>query len=219
MNADVLLPLLSLSFIGLAALVSTRALFTNAAAPLKILSRLWLAMFGVEIVGHFTRHEQEENYWLYNCFHFFFYPWLAYIFSHVLENRKIQTAISVFYWVFILFVICNTLFIQGFMAWQTLTHVVGGCFIIFLGGAYFFQLLNSMDNERITTDPFFWVSFGLVLYFGGSVPFLGMFNYVKNNFFDFASFYFTYVYNAFSIILNLIIVRAFLCKMDYPKSY
>lgn len=218
MKPDALLPLLSLSFIGLAALVSTRALFTNASPPLKILSRLWLAMFGVEVVGHFTRQE-EENYWLYNCFHFFFYPWLANIFSYVIENRKVQTSITAFYWVFILFVVCNTLFIQGFRAWQTLTHVVGGCFIIFLGGAYFIQLLNSMDNERITADSFFWLSFGLVLYFGGSVPFLGMFNYLKNNFFDFTSFYFTYVYNMFSIVLNLLIIRAFLCRMSYPKLY
>ncbi len=218
MKPDVLLPLLSLSFIGLAALVGTRALFTKAAPPLKILSRLWLAMFGVEIVGHFTRHE-EENYWLYNCFNFVFYPCLAHIFSYVIENPKIQTAISAFYWVFILFVICNTLFIQAVTAWQTLTHVAGGCFVIFLGGAYFFQLLNSVDNDRITSDPFFWLSFGLVFYFGGSIPFLGMFNYLRDNFFDFTSFYFTYVYNAFSMVLNLIIVRAFLCRMNYQKLY
>jgi hypothetical protein len=210
------LSMVPLFFIASAAIASVRAQITDAPEPLKILSKLWLAMLLVEIAGHFTRKD-EENYWLYNCFHLLYYPVLANIYSYFISNEKVRASIQVFYWVFVSFFLCNTLFIQGIRPLQTMTLVFGGCFIIFLGGSYFWQLFNSNDNQKITADPFFWLSFGLILYFGGTVPFLGMFNYLKENFFDFAYFYFTYVYNAFAIILNIIIVITFLCKINYPK--
>jgi hypothetical protein len=211
-----LVSFLPLAFIGCAALASTRALIFVENEPLRILAKTWWIMFMVEIVGHYTRGE-SSNYWLYNVFHFVYYPLLASIYGHILKSEKIRHAISVFYVAFIMFALCNSVFIQGIRPLQTLTLVFGGCFISLLGVLYFWQLFISDDNDSITRDPFFWLSFGLVLYFGGTVPFLGMFNYLHKNFPDFTAFYFTYISNAFSIILNIIIIISFLCRISYPR--
>ncbi|MBX2957749.1 MAG: hypothetical protein KF846_16410 [Cyclobacteriaceae bacterium] len=100
---------------------------------------------------------------------------------------------------------------------QTLSYVAGGVFIIFLSGAYFWQLLISSENDKITRDPFFWLSFALIVYFGTKVPFYGMFNYLERDFYDFTVFYHTYISNSFTIFLNVLVSIAFLCRKNYPK--
>ena len=56
----------------------------------------------------------------------FYHMMLARIYYHQLETEWIRITIRFFYVAFTLFVICNTLFIQGLMAWQTLTTAAGG---------------------------------------------------------------------------------------------
>lgn len=218
LDPEELKQVIPLFFEGVAVLFSLRAFIYNFPTPLKTLSKIWIAMFLVEMLGHTLKHS-EENYWLYNIFHIPFYFYLAYIYFEILESQTIRTAIQIFYFVFIVFAVFNTIFFQGLFTFQTLTIVFGGCFVSFLAGSYFSQMINSSDNQLITRDPFFWVSFGLAVYFGGTVPFLGMFNYLLRNYPDFHSFYFEYIYYSFSIFLNIIISIAFLCRVSYQKSY
>jgi hypothetical protein len=202
-------------FIGLSAAVSTRALFTDAPPALKMFSRLCIITFCVELIGHLTKDE-TENYWLYNFFHFFYYTYLAHIFYNQLSSDRIKIFIPIFFVAFFAFALYNTLFGQGLYALQTYTMVIGGSFIFLLAGIYFWELIVS-DGESITGDPFFWLSLGLIIYFGGTIPFLGMFNYLLENFYEFTVFYHRNISNAFSILLNILIVVAFLCKKGSPK--
>jgi hypothetical protein len=217
MNAsDRLISFLPLIFIGLAAVISTRAFFQGSSQSLKMFSRLCILTFVVELVGHLTK-EAEVNYWIYNVFHVVYYIYLASIFYHTLKHDTVKSVIPVFYVTFFLFVVYNSLFLQGILSLQTYTLVLGGGFMMFLAGAYFWELFVSTDNESIARDPFFWFSFGFLLYFGGTVPFLGMFNYLSTNFYDFTVFYYTNFSNAFSILLSLLIMVGFLCRKSYQK--
>jgi hypothetical protein len=206
-----------LFFIGLSAIVSTRVLFSDAPLPLKMFARLCVVTFIFELIGHLTKDEVNPNYWLYNFFHVFYYTYLAHIFYHQLESERIKILIPVFFVAFFAFALYNTLFGQGMLPLQTYTMVVGGAFIFLLAGIYFWELIVSVDGESIAHDPFFWLSLGLIIYFGGTTPFLGMFNYLLENFYDFTVFYHRNVSNAFSILLNILIVVAFLCKKSSPK--
>ena len=80
-------------------------------------------------------------------------------------------------------------------------------------------MVVSPDNDKVTRDPFFWVSFALVVYFGCTVPFYGMFNYLETYHYEFTVFYHTYISNTFSIVLNVLIMTAFLCRKRFPKSF
>lgn len=209
--------LVPLVFIGLAAIISTKAFFLNAPFPYKLFSTVCIITFLVELAGHCLKNDETPNYWLYNSYNYLVYMLLARVYSNHLSSDAVKITIQFFYLIFTAFFICNTIFIQGLFPLQTLTIVLGGGFIFFLAGSYFWELLVSPDNEKITRDPFFWFSFGLIVYFGGTVPFLGMFNYLQDNFFEFTVFYLMYFSNGFSIFLSLHIIIGFLCRRNFQK--
>lgn len=216
-NLDQIIPIVPLIVTGIATLIGMRAFFVNAPQPVKMLAQLWIIIFLADLTGHVAQYFQMENFWFYNLHHFFLFFFLAAIYFKILENELLRISIQIYYGALIVFVIINSLFIQGLFALQTLTYVGGGVFTIYLSVAYLWQLLVSSDNERITRDPFFWLSFALIVYFGGTVPFFGMFNYLQEHFFEFTRFYYVYISNAFSIFLNTLVIVAFLCRKSYQK--
>ncbi len=227
--------LISTAMVGLTALVSLRVYFIRAPVPLQRLSHLWLLWFAIELVGLFMMVESEvwrdqnldggslddtdtrSNVWMYNLFMFFYFFYLARIYFDILETEWICNIIQVFYGAFIVFALVNGLFWQGLFVFQSFTYVVGGVFIIFLAGAYFWQLLISTDNQWITRDPFFWLSFALLVSLGGSVPFWAMFNYLEENHYQITVLYHRYISNGFTIFLNVLVIIAFLCRKNYPN--
>lgn len=227
---------LPMVFLSLAVLASLRAFVLNAPLPLKMLSGLLIFSFIVETVGLYLRiltpedkvyqflygsdsaGEITQNQWLYNIYNFIAIIMLARIFYYQLSSDNLKVVIQFFYPLFTVFFLWNSFFNQGMLAYQTLTFVAGGSFVMFLSGAYFWELLISSDNEKITQDPFFWFSFGLIVCYGGTIPFHGMFNYLRSNFFDFTVFYYTFISNGFSIFLNILIIIGYLCRKNFQKS-
>jgi hypothetical protein len=206
--------------LAITTLAGIRVYFNNAPQPLKMLFHICLVLLLIDGFGYIISDVlREQNKWLANLFLIFSILYVANIFLLILEQEKIKLTIQIFYGAFIVFAFINSLFLQGLSGVQTLTFVIGGVFMIFLSGAYFWQLLVSPDNDRITRDPFFWMSFGLLVYYAGNVPFYGMFNYLERNFYDFTVFYQTYISNAFATFLYLLYLIAFLCRKNYPKSY
>src|SRR5690606_8789936 len=206
--------------IGITSLIGLRTFIVGAPEPLKQLSRLWLVLFAVEVAGLVLKYVAgKPNKWLFNLFYIFFFFYLSSLFSRVLESNRVRTVIGFFYVTFITFAIINAFFIQDVREFHSLTYVVGGIFSIYLSGAYLWQMVVSPDNDKFTHDPFFWDSFGLVLYFGCTVHFYGMFNYLQSHPYEFTLFYHTYISNTFSILLNLLIMTAFLCRKRFPKSF
>ena len=217
MSFSQIISIIPLAFGGLAAIISLRAFTHHFPIHFKIFSIVWCLVFAVEFAGHITGTMNIHNHWLYNILYLFLYPSLMYVYQRQLQNTHIRKIIPVFYIGFTVFVIINSLFIQGITSLQTLTIVVGGSFITFLAGAYFWELYMSEATEKISKDPFFWFSFGFILYFGGTLPFLGMLNYLWQLSEEFTTFYFLYFLNAFAILLNVLIVTGFLCRKNYQK--
>lgn len=175
-------------------------------------------MFGVELAGHITGLFNINNLWLYNLFFPVYYLLLVRVMQMVLTGTVINTIIRAFYVLFPVFVVVNSFYFQGIEKIQTLTIVIGGSFLIFLSAAYLRQLFLSDETGKITHDPFFWISCAFLLYFGGTVPFLGMYNELKDLSISFTRFYHLYFSNSFSILLNILIIVAFLCAHRYQRS-
>jgi hypothetical protein len=201
----------------MAAVSSLSAFRFQFPLSLKLLCITWVFMFAIELVGHILQSKGIRNHWLYNIFNPLFYILLALIYKRVIASSAVKRIIITFFIVFPLFIVINSLFIQGLGSLQTLTIVIGGSFVVLLSGVYFWQLYQSDSTEKISHDPFFWFSFGFVLYFGGTVPYLGMLNYLWKISQEFTRFYFVYFYNVFSIVLNVLVTIGFLCRRNYPK--
>jgi hypothetical protein len=205
------------TIVGLAAATSLLSFRFNYPASLKMMSLLWVYHFLVDLAGNITRYLEIKNHWLYNIHFSILYILLSYLYGRQIESKAVRFIIRGFYIVFpILFIIeCIR---HGIKNLQTNILVIGGSFIIFLSTAYFRQLYKSEDNDRITRDPWFWFSFGFIINFGGTLPFLGMFNFLWKYYPGFTKFYYLYFSNSFTILLNILIITGYLCRRDYQKS-
>jgi len=213
-----LMKFLVLICMAIACLASLTAFKFNFADPLKTLAKLWICMFLIELIGHFYNAEYD-NTWMYNLFNPFYFFYLVNIYRVINKGDGMKDIIRIFNFLFIVFVIFNSIFLQGIFdgKFQTYTLIAGGGFLMFTAAAYFIELIQSEEKESFFKDPYFWMSLSFMIYFGGTVPFLGMYNFLLKNFQEFTHFYFVYIYYCLSMLLNLTISIAFLCKTPYLK--
>lgn len=203
--------------VGFAAATSLVSFRYHYPEPLRMMSLLWVLNFFVDFAGHITRYFDIKNHWLYNIFFWIQYLSLAFLYYKQIQSGPIHMVIRVFFAAFPLLVLTQCI-TSGIQDLQTIVVVAGGSFMIFISAAYFRQLYVSDENERITRDPWFWFSFGLIIHFGCTVPFLGMLNYLYKHYPEFTRFYYLYFSNTFTILLNILVIAGFLCRRDYQKS-
>ena len=213
MDIDQIISRLPIFIVGLAALVSLISFPFGYPLALRQLSVLWVINFLFDLAGHLT----PQNHWIYNIYFWIQYPALAYLYDKQIKSKFIHRCIRWFYFIFPLLIIIETAW-HGIAELQTIIIVTGGIFMIALAVAYFRQMYLSEETEPVTRDPWFWFSFGFLVHFGGTIPFLGMLNYLWQRFPAFTRFYYLYFSNTFTIMLNLLIIVGFLCKRNYQKS-
>ena len=184
---------------------------------LKVLVAFLFLMLVTEIAGNIIRARGINNQWLYNGLLIVMHLALPYVYYHLLFRESLKRVIRVYFIVFPIFQVINTLYWQPFNQFQTNQVVFGGSFIFLLAAAYFWQLYASDDIQKITLDTGFWFSTGILLYYGVHVPMLGMLNYLWIHFPTFLTKYFVPVTTIFSIILNLCFGMGFLCRKAEQK--
>ena len=216
MPAVTFITTLPLVVVGMAATVSLVAFTRDYPLPYKKLSVLWMVNFCVDLAGHLMRAQGLKNHWLYNIYFWILYLAVAHIYASQVRHSIVHKSIRWFYILFPVLVIIET-GLYGLQDLQPIMIVAGSVFMIFLMAAYFRQLYLSEDTEPITRDPWFWFSFGFIIHFGGTMPFLGMLNYLWAYNKPFTSFYYLYFSNSFTIFLNLLIITGFLCRKNYKK--
>src|SRR5262245_1735965 len=130
MTVSQVISILPLFFICLAAISSLSAFRFNFPLSLKLLCITWVFMFVIELAGHILQSKGIRNHWLYNIFNPLFYFLIALIYKRVIHSSAVKRIINAFFIVFPLFIIVNSLFIQGLGSLQTLTIVSGGSFVV-----------------------------------------------------------------------------------------
>lgn len=209
---------LPIVIVGVAAIVSLSAFRIPGAKALQELSLLWVVNFLTDLAGHITRYYNIKNHWLYNCYFWVLYVVLAHLYHAQIQQKAVKTSIRFFYVLFPALVLVESM-LFGIMDLQALVIVCGGVFMIYLAAAYFRQLYLSEETTPITRDPWFWFSFGFLVHFGGTVPFLGMLNYLYQHYPAFTGFYYLYISNSFTIFLNLLIITGYLCRRNYQRLH
>jgi hypothetical protein len=216
MTTNKLLSLVPMLFITAAACTGLWR-FRKLESAVKIMSVAWMLVFLTEATGHTLGFFNIKNHWLYNIFYLLWFLTLALAFRMSLFNKNLKRIIIGFFIFLPLFFILNIFYLQGNKNLQTLFFVAGSCFIIFLALAYFHQLYSSDENERLQNYPFFWFSTGLLLYFGINVLYLGMYNVLIVKFLGLSRIYHHYISIIILILLNLSVLKGFLCRKPSPK--
>ena len=86
-----------------------------------------------------------------------------------------------------------------------------------LAVAYLWQLYTSDETQSIFRDPVFWISLAYLFYCTISVPYLGMLNYLYENYPEFTRQYYVIIYDVAIIIKNVLLTAGFLC-MQFPMK-
>ena len=137
----------------------------------------------IELIGTWYVYKGYRNYWMYNVFttiEFLFYTTLFYIhFKKILFQR----IVLVFIPLFVLCVVLNILFIQGFnKTFNTYTFLLGSFFIVIFCCLFFYEsVLPDKIDQQLSKQSFFWISSGLLIFYLGSVIINALFEYLRNN--------------------------------------
>ncbi len=120
----------------------------------------------VEGLGAWYISKSIRNYWIYNVFttiEFVFYSALFYL--H-LKKSVFKKLVIWFVPVFILLVILNILFKQGFnKTFNTYTFLLGSFFIVIFSCCYFYEsVLPENIDQQLSKQAFFWISSGLLIF-------------------------------------------------------
>jgi len=132
----------------------------------------------LETIAYIIGFNGIKNHFLFNIIYALRSAFLASFFNSWLYHSGIKRIIRIFLFIFSLFVIVNTMWIQGFFTLQTYSFVLGGSFILLLSVAYLWEVYTNEESKNIFRNPVFWFSVAHLIYFAVSVPYIGMFNYL-----------------------------------------
>lgn len=185
----------------LAAIAATIFFFKYKKTSIKyLLLVLWLIVlteqFGL-IMGQkrILLYENKYNYWIFNIMKPIWKLLYLYIFYKSLENMKYKKWIRNFIAIYIVSLIINWLFLQNFLTEiESYSHIIGAFFIISSAIFYLLELLKSDKIIRFYRKLLFWVSIGLLIFYGGTIPFIIVRDYYAN---------LNYIHNIYLIIYLL----------------
>ena len=137
----------------------------------------------VECTGAWFVSRSIRNYWIYNVFTTIEFVFYSYLFYLHLKKTVFKKIVVWFIPVFVLLVILNILFKQGFnKTFNTYTFLLGSFFIVIFCCCYFYEsVLPENIDQQLSKQPFFWISSGLLIFYLGSVIINALFEYLRSN--------------------------------------
>ena len=165
----------------------------------------------LEIIGNVIGFIYSNNHFFFNIIYAIELTLVPWFFNYWVKFAWIKRIVRVYVLLFPLFVLINTIWIQGFFTLQTFSFVLGGSFILLLSIAYLGQLYTHEETQNIFRNPVFWFSLAYLIYFAVSVPFFGMLNYLVTNYLSFARLYYELIFDPTICLYNIFLTIGFLC--------
>lgn len=165
----------------------------------------------LETIGNIIGFIYSNNHFFFNIIYAIELTLVPWFFKYWIQRLWIKKIIEGFTLIFPLFVLVNTIWIQGFFTLQTYSFVLGGSFILLLSVAYLGELYTNEESQNIFRNPVFWFSLAFLIYFAVSVPYFGMLNYLVTNYLSFATLYYELIYEPTICLYNIFLTIGFLC--------
>lgn len=116
--------------------------------------------------------KNQSNFWYYNILIIIQVQYFAWVYYQHFLARKFSRNILVISLIITGISILNFFFGQGMHTVNNMTYILGLTFIMFLIGAYFTDILKDERERKITSEPMFWLSIGILLFYASCLPFL-----------------------------------------------
>jgi hypothetical protein len=156
--------------------------------------------------------KSRSNGWVFNInliINVLFSIWL---FAHAEPLQKIKKKLIGTMIGFIVFVVCNSLFIQGFSNYQSYTDVTGGIIFIIISCYFFYAVLNEETYRNLFSYEYFWFANGLLFYSLGAVVLFIFYNDISAFDEKTHSDVYGYINYSLNILLYGSLIISFICR-------
>lgn len=180
---------------------------------------LWFLLFTalLETAGYYLARHKIQNLWLYNLSTLVEVIFLSFIYGKAIEMSAVKKVIGWFSVAYAVLFLVNATFVQDWRQFYTFTFVVGGLALLTWIGIYFIQLMQNPQHAQLTQQPLFWISTGLLFYYTGKTPYLGMLNYLVQNHLEVAKKYYVLV-QILIVVEHCLLSAGFLCRRANHRS-
>jgi hypothetical protein len=182
----------------------------------KVFPVFLLVTFLVEMIARQIGLTGGSNLWLYNIWSALEFGFYLYFFSAIYRNQSAKRTALYAMLGYLLVAFVNIFLIQGLKRFHTYTFMLGCVLVIAFGASYFFQLIRVPQAGKLSRNPAFWITAGLMIYYCCDLPVFGAMNYMTNLSRSTTN-KLLVVYNFMNIILYSFFTVAFLCRMNLRK--
>lgn len=180
---------------------------------LKIFSLLLGLTLVVEIWAFYSSH----NYRIYSIFAPIEFWVYGYFYYQVIHRRIARKVIFFFLLIFPIFSIINLLSVFSSGGWMTYIIIAGSFFSVVFALMYYYQLVTGHDIPSLRNVPEFWIATGMLIFYLGSLPFLGPLEFIMNLYMTVAE-TLEEVLKVLDTIMYTLFTVGFLCQIPNPKK-
>ncbi len=137
---------------------------------------LWYVVIN-ELLGYYIRSLDLKNAIIHNVYNVINFTYLLLLYRYNFKNKRNKKAASFFITVYILAFLINGFFENYLIEHQRLPYIISALFLVITILLYFFEILNSEQVLHAKKNLLIWISFGLLIYFVGNLPFRILRNY------------------------------------------
>jgi len=127
---------------------------------------LLLGSFLLDVSSYFLNRSAVNTYWIGNIYFICQFLILMTIYFYELNQQRYLKFIAA---IFTLYFLVNAVFIQGFFVFNTHSNSLSGLVLAAISLYFLFTLLKDLSEVNIYRIPMFWVSFGVLFYYGGTL--------------------------------------------------
>jgi len=184
---------------------------------LKLFSLLLGLTFFVECTAVWMMKTHHSNVGLYNSFMLIEFWVYGYYYYQIIHVRRIKNIIQGYLWIFPIFWTIVVFGIFGWKNWNSYVVIAGSLCVISFSVVYYYQLFAAPDPIPLGRLPEFWIATGLILFYSCNLPYMGMLNFLVNNYLVLAEKLLT-VLRILIIIMYSLFTYAFLCRINTKRS-
>lgn len=145
--------------------------YRRASADFKLISWLVITSASADVISLLLMQIGTNTWPIVNLFFIIQFALLFAVFNQHLKSNFLKAAVVVLTF----FALLNYILIQTPEKFNSYTTYAGGIFIMILSMDYLYRLMRDLSAERIQDLPMFWIAFGVLVYFSGTL-FLFLFN-------------------------------------------
>jgi len=169
-----------------------------------------------EVITTWMTIHRGNNLSVYNIYFIFSFLFYLNFFRETVHNQIVKRIIIVLIISFILLSVINIIYFQKIDQWNSISYSIGCLLIIVLSFYYFFEIFQHPKATKLSSEPTFWISSGLLFYYSCSFPFLSPINFLKSMpkvlLLNLES-----IFNILIALLHILFIIAFLCRIKFRR--